>query len=122
MIKLLFKISDLLNKITFYYLTKSNKIGKYILSYEAFFMIISQFKTLKDSKIYNLLKLFFKLIIYFNIFILSTDLILKYEYDEIYTILFNIYNDIIKYLKKLYIVDKLENLINDNSIDNDNSI
>jgi hypothetical protein len=74
-----------------------------------------------------------KSIIYFNLFIFSTDLILRYESDEIYSILINIYNnlknisyntikDIIYYIKeKIYIADKLEDLIKDNSIE-DNSI
>jgi uncharacterized protein (UPF0297 family) len=55
----------------------------------------------------------FKIIIYFNLFMLSTDFILKYESDEIYNILLNIYNnlknlsynnikDIMNYIKVLY--------------------
>jgi hypothetical protein len=83
MINFILKISEFLNKIAFYYLTKSNKIGKYILYYEVFFRIIYQFKLLKDSKLYNFLKLIFKLLIYYNLFMLSTDFILKYESDEI---------------------------------------
>ena len=96
-------------------------------------MLISQFKLLRESKFYNILKLLFKLIIYFNLFMLSTDFILKYESDEIYTIFLNIYNniknisyfnlnDILNYLKnKFYLINKVEDLIKDNSIE-DNSI
>jgi hypothetical protein len=133
MINFIFKLSELLNKFAFYYLTKTNKIGKYILSYEVFFMLISQFKLLRESKIYNILKLMFKLIIYFNLFMLSTDFILKYEADEIYNIFINIFNnlknisytnikDILNYFKeKFYMIDKLYDLIKDNSIENNSN-
>jgi hypothetical protein len=94
MINFIFKLSELLNKFGFYYLTKINKIGKYILSYEIFFMIISNFKLLRENKLYSFFKLFFKLIIYFNLFMLSIDFILRYESDEIYTILINIYSNL----------------------------
>jgi hypothetical protein len=57
-------------------------------------MIISYFKLFKENKLYSFFKLLFKLIIYFNLFMLSIDFILRYESDEIYTILINIYNNI----------------------------
>jgi|SRR5579859_815831 len=127
------KFIHLLNKFAMSYTLHISNIKKLFLSINFIFNIVSKIKYIKNSKIYSYLKFFISIFIYFNLFMLSTDFILKYESDEIYIILNNIYNnlknisynsikDIIKYLKeKLYIIDKLEDLIKDNSIE-DNSI
>jgi hypothetical protein len=128
------KIIHLLNKFAMSYVLNINKIKNLLLSIHFIYNIVSNIKYFKDSKYYLILKLLIKSLIYFNLFMLSSEIILKYEYDEIYSILFNIYSniklisynnfyDIIKYLKdKFYIGDKLEDLINDNSISNKSNI
>lgn len=116
------------------YILHISNIKKFILSFQFFFTIISNIQYIKKSKFYSLIKLLFKLLIYFNLFMFTTDFILKYESDEIYNILSHIYNklinisyntlnDILNYLKnKFYFADKIEELINDtDNLESENS-
>jgi hypothetical protein len=69
------KFIHLLNNFAMSYIRHMQVIPKFFLSFQLIFNIISNIKYIKNSKIYSLIKLLFKLFIYFNLFMLTTDFI-----------------------------------------------
>lgn len=68
------KVIHILNKFAMSYIIHIQNIQKFFLSFQLIFHIVSNIKLFKNSKLYSIIKLFLKIFIYFNLFMLTSDI------------------------------------------------